>query len=110
MDVQLEYRGTTMGQTAVVGNRGTRITRMGFRLDPETKRQVERAAALERRSVTDFCLAALTEASQQTIAQHESLSLSERDRKVFFDALVTPPKPNTRLRRAFKAAIGKIAR
>lgn len=78
--------------------------RLGFRLDAETKRQVERAAALERRSVTDFCLTALTRATAETIAQHESLVLSERDRKAFFDALISPPRPNARLRRAFQAA------
>ena len=97
-----------MTQTAIAGNRGTRITRLNFRLDPETKRQVERAAALERRSVTDFCLSALTQASQQAIAQHEGLSLSERDRKVFFDALISPPKPNARLRRAFQSSRKRV--
>jgi uncharacterized protein (DUF1778 family) len=97
-----------MAQTAISSKRGTRIQRLGFRLDPATKRQVERAAALEQRSVTDFCLNALTQASQQTIAQHESLLLSERDRKVFFDALVSPPRPNARLRRAFQSANAHI--
>ncbi|MGA2252890.1 DUF1778 domain-containing protein [Terracidiphilus sp.] len=98
-----------MAQTALSSSRGTRLQRLGFRLDPETKRQVERAAALERRSVTDFCLSALTQASQQTIAQHESLLLSERDRKIFFDTLVSPPKPNARLRRAFQSASTRVA-
>jgi len=62
-------------------------------VDAETKRQVERAAALERRSLTDFCLAALTEATRATIARHETFVLSERDRAAFFDALVHPRSP-----------------
>lgn len=82
--------------------RRSRTTRLGFRVDAETKKIVERAAALERRSMTDYCLAVITEATRETIARHENLVLSERDRAAFFDALVHPPKPNARLRRAFK--------
>jgi len=81
-----------------------RGARLGFRVHAGTKSLVQRAAALERRTVTDFCLVALTDAAQQTITRHESLSLSERDRAVFFDALVHPPKANARLRRAFRTA------
>jgi uncharacterized protein (DUF1778 family) len=81
---------------------------MGFRVDAETKRMVMRAAALERRSLTDFCLSALTEATRQTISRHEALLLSERDRKAFFDALISPPRPNARLRRAFRAAAKRV--
>jgi len=65
---------------AATTERRTRGTRLGFRVDAETKRLVERAAALERRSLTDFCLTALTEATRETITRHESLSLSVRDR------------------------------
>lgn len=79
-----------------------RGARIGIRVDGQTKEIVIRAAELERRSLTDFCLTVLTEAAQRTIAQHETLVLSERDRQIFFNALIHPPKPNARLRRAFK--------
>ena len=81
----------------------TRSSRLGFRVDAETKQLVERAAALEKRSITDFCLTALTQVTRETISRHESLDLSERDREVFFDALVHPPQPHERLKRAFEA-------
>jgi uncharacterized protein (DUF1778 family) len=71
---------------------------------------VQKAATLERRSMTDFCLAALTEATQATIARYETIVLSDRDREAFFDALVHAPKPNARLRRAFRAAERRIVR
>ncbi len=89
--------------------RRARAHRLGFRVDAETKRLVERAAALERRSLTDFCLSALTNATRETIARHQSLVLSERDRAAFFDALVHPPKPNPRLLRAYREAEQRIA-
>jgi uncharacterized protein (DUF1778 family) len=59
--------------------------------------------------LTDFCLSALTDASRETIARHQSLVLSERDRAAFFDALVHAPKPNARLRRAFRSARERVA-
>lgn len=97
-------------QSAVTEERRARGTRLGFRVDAETKRMVERAAALERRSLTDFCLTALAEATRETITRHESLVLSERDRAVFFDTLIHAPKPNARLRRAFRSAEERIVR
>jgi uncharacterized protein (DUF1778 family) len=39
---------------------------------------------------------------------NRQLFLSERDRAVFFAALLRPPKPNARLRRAFRAAQKRI--
>jgi uncharacterized protein (DUF1778 family) len=98
-------QSTTAASSA---ERRVRAFRLGFRVDAETKRQVERAAALERRSLTEFCLAALTEASRAAITRHESLALSDRDRAAFFDALVHPPKPNARLRRAFRSARERV--
>src|SRR6266478_7779322 len=78
-----------------------RAGRLGFRVVKRTKELIERAAHLERRKLTDFCMTALTDAARRTIAEHETLSLSDRDRAVFFDALVNPPAPSERLQRAF---------
>ena len=78
----------------------TRAERLGFRLDEETKELIERAAHLDRRKITEFCVTALADAARRTIAEHETLALSERDRRAFFDALIHPPEPSERLRRA----------
>jgi uncharacterized protein (DUF1778 family) len=82
-------------------NATVRAERLGFRIDHETKEMIERAAHLERRKVTDFCVTALTGAARRTIAEHETLVLSEQERRAFFDLLINPPKPNKRLVRAF---------
>jgi uncharacterized protein (DUF1778 family) len=81
--------------------RRARAERLGFRIDGQTKALIERAARLERRKVTEFCVAALTEAARRAIAEHDTLVLTERDRAAFFDALTNPPALNERLRRAF---------
>jgi uncharacterized protein (DUF1778 family) len=82
-------------------DRRLREERLGFRVDEPTKALIERAALLERRKLTDFCMTALTDAARRTIAEHETIVLSDRDRAIFFDTLVDPPAPNDRLKRAF---------
>ena len=74
--------------------------RLGFRLDGQTKDLIERAAHLQSRKLTEFCVAALTEAARRTIAEHEALVLSDKDRTVFFETLLNPPQANERLVRA----------
>lgn len=76
--------------------------RMGFRLTGHAKVLIERAAQIEGRSVTDFCLAAVSEAARKSIEREQILTLSERDQKAFFRALMHPPKLSPRLKRAFK--------
>jgi uncharacterized protein (DUF1778 family) len=91
-------------------DRRLREERLGFRVDEPTKALIERAAQLERRKLTDFCMSALTEAARRTIAEHETIVLSERDRVVFFDTLVNPPAPNERLQRAFAEHKRRVVR
>jgi uncharacterized protein (DUF1778 family) len=83
---------------------------MGFRVDAQTKALVERAAHLDHRNVTDFCMSALSEAARQTIARHQTLSLTPADLHAFFEALMHPPAPNARLKRAFRSERRQIAR
>ena len=86
-----------------------RVERLGFRLDEETKDLIERAAYLSRRKVSDFCVTALTDTARRTIAEHETLVLSDRDRKAFFDALANPPEPSERLIRALAEHKRRVA-
>ena len=88
-------------QSAVRKDSLARDDLLGFRLDAQTKGLIERAAQLERRKISDFCLTAIAEAARKTIAEHETLHLTERDREAFFDALIDPPRPEERLSRAF---------
>ena len=86
-----------------------RVERLGFRLDEETKDMIERAARLSRRKVSDFCVTALTDTARRTIADHETLVLSNRDRAAFFNALINPPEPSERLVRAFAEHKRRVA-
>ena len=101
-----------MTRKHVKADRGppARAERLGFRLDEQTKELIERAAHLERRKLTDFCVTALADAARRTIAEHETLMLSEQDRRAFFDALINPPKPSERLVRALAEHKRRIVR
>jgi uncharacterized protein (DUF1778 family) len=74
--------------------------RMHLRLDAKTKRTLERAAAYEETSVTDFVLANAVAAADRVIASHEKITLSAKDWEVFYDALINPPEPNKKLKEA----------
>ena len=86
-----------------------RVERLGFRLDEETKDLIERAAQLSRRKVSDFCVTALADTARRTIAEHETLALSNQDRQAFFDALIAPPEPSERLQRAMAEYKRRVA-
>ena len=41
--------------------------------------------------------------SDKVLKSRDSITLSDRDRDLFLEALENPPKPNKRLQQAFKA-------
>jgi len=84
--------------------------RMHLRLDAKAKRTLERAAAYEETSVTDFVLANAVAAAERVINAHEKVTLSAKDWDVFYDALVNPPEPNDKLKEAarrYRARVGE---
>jgi uncharacterized protein (DUF1778 family) len=68
------------------------------RVTADQKSLVERAAALQGRTVTDFVLASVQDAARRAIEEHHQLELSVRDSEAFVDALLNPKPVNDRLR------------
>jgi uncharacterized protein (DUF1778 family) len=75
-----------------------RAERLETRVTADQKSLIERAAALQGRSVTDFVLASVQEAARRAIEEHQRLGLSLRDSRAFVEALVSPAPVNSRLR------------
>lgn len=71
-----------------------RNERLDARLTREEKEMIETAASLRGTSASDFVRMALKEAALNTIREHEVLTLNEKARRVFVEALLNPPKPN----------------
>lgn len=77
------------------------MARFDTRLPKEQKEFFEYAASLGGfRSLTDFILQAVQEMANRIVAENEKVLASERDRNIFFDALMNTAEPNERLKRA----------
>jgi uncharacterized protein (DUF1778 family) len=75
-----------------------RAERLEARVTSEQKSLIERAAALQGRTVTDFVLTSVQDAARRAIEEHNQLALSVRDSEAFVDALLKPKPVNDRLR------------
>jgi uncharacterized protein (DUF1778 family) len=76
----------------------TRAERLEARVTTEQKALIERAAALQGRTVTDFVLTSVQDAARRAIEDHQRLDLSVRDSQAFVEALLNPQPVNDRLR------------
>jgi uncharacterized protein (DUF1778 family) len=95
----ITIRRTTMANPASKSTtRRTRAERLETRVTAEQKSLIERAAALQGRSVTDFVLTSVQDAARRVIEEHSQLELSVRDSEAFVDALLNPQLVNDRLR------------
>jgi uncharacterized protein (DUF1778 family) len=100
----------TMAESAIQSPRGrVRGERLETRVTADQKSLIERAAALQGRTVTDFVLSSVQEAARRAIEEHQRLDLSVRDSEAFVEALLKPRPVNDRLRdtvRRYRQAAG----
>jgi uncharacterized protein (DUF1778 family) len=80
----------------------TRSERLNLRLDPAAKRRIEQAASVAGMTASRFIVSSALETAERTIREHETMVLSRRDAEAFLDAIVNPPRPTARLRRAIE--------
>lgn len=84
----------------MASNLTNQTTRLDFRLPAEQKALIERAAAVQGRTVTDFAVASLVKAAQETVEQASLTRLSARDRDAFLQMLDRDTEPNAALKKA----------
>lgn len=77
-------------------------SRLDFRIAPENKRVIEKAATINGQSVSDFAVSTLLKSAREVLERHGQTRLSERDRDAFLELLDNPPEPNEALREAVK--------
>jgi uncharacterized protein (DUF1778 family) len=86
--------------------------RIEFRLPTAQKEEIERAALVQNRSLTDFATAALADTARKVLAEHakdEQVRLSNRDRDRFLAMLDANPAPNAALQAAAKRHRQRVA-
>lgn len=76
--------------------------RLEARITAEQKALFQHAADLSGRSLTDFVVASVQAAAEETISTHEVIRLSARDSLIFAEELLNPAPPNEVLRAAFE--------
>ena len=90
----LPYTGSGEFEMPQAAYATKRSSRLDARVSRKEKDLIEAAASLRGISVTDFLRTTVTDAAHRVIRESETLTLSERSRKIFVQALLNPPKPN----------------
>ena len=110
--LEVEYRRLS-GRTGPGAGRPTKLYRRSDRVHEVSipPRRYELAARILLDASREGHLepGALTDAARRTIADHETLVLSERDRAAFFEALINPPEPSEQLVHAIAEHKRRIA-
>ncbi len=85
--------------------------RFDTRLSKEQKEFFEYAATIGGfRTLTEFVVYSVQTRADKIIEEHDKILASKRDREIFFDAMINPPKTNKNLRKAaarYKEVIGE---
>ncbi len=76
--------------------------RFDARLTPNQKALFVKAARIKGKSLSEFVISVTQEAATVIIENHNSILASEKDRTMFFEAIINPQKPNTALVKAAK--------
>jgi uncharacterized protein (DUF1778 family) len=88
----------------------TKQERLHIRLDSFAKETLERAAAYQHKSLSEFVISQSMQAAESIIEAHENILLPLTDWSVFLDALENPPEANTRLKNAFSEYNRRVKR
>ena len=84
--------------------------RLDLRLPPAAKSQIERAAELQGRSVSDFVVAAALAQASQVIEQQMVLKLCLEDSMALAESFMHEPEPNKKAieaARRYRARMGQ---
>jgi uncharacterized protein (DUF1778 family) len=87
--------------------RRRKTSRLEARISDEDKELLKQAADLQGCSLTEFVVRSAQEAARKTVKEHQMMSLTARDTKAFVKALLKPPAPSKKLKRA-AARYGKV--
>lgn len=77
-------------------------SRLDFRVSPEHKSLIERAAGVQGQTVSNFAISTLLKAAEETIQKATVRTLSARDSRVFLAMLDADAQPNAALKVAAK--------
>lgn len=80
----------------------TRSVKLDLRLSPHDKTALQTAAAVARRSVSDFVLDSALAKADETLAERNKFSLNTAQWQAFLAALDAPPRLLPRMQRLLR--------
>ena len=98
-----------MQTTPLEATEKSRGALLEIRISVEQKAMLKQAAALSGHTLSEFVVASAQEAASRVIQEHETIRLSRAEQIAFVSALLDPPPPNARLRKAAAAYRKQIA-
>lgn len=81
----------------------TKSSRIEIRTQPEIKRIIEKAAAINGETISSYILRLSLSSAKRDIEQGETLILGNKDSDIFFSLVSDPPEPNEALRKLMKS-------
>ena len=85
-------------------------SRLEARISIEDKELFKRPADLQGCSLSEFVVRSAQEAASKAIKEHQMIYLTARDTEVFVKAILKPPAPSKKLKRAierYKKSMGE---
>jgi uncharacterized protein (DUF1778 family) len=89
-------KAVAYAETQMMAVKHRKERRMETRLPADAKRQIEYAAELQGRSVSDFVVAAALLEATKVIEQQKLIRLSMQDSEALAEAILNPPKANAK--------------
>lgn len=83
-----------------MGKRESSTARLEARLPKSVLELIQKAAAMEGRSVSDFVVGSARRAAQESIESHAKLQLTLADQENFAKAILNPKPPTAALKKA----------
>ena len=80
-----------------------------MRVRPSDKERISRAAELTGVKLTTFVRASAAREAERILREHQTTTLSERDRQALLEALDNPPPPTRAARDAVRGYRSRIA-
>jgi uncharacterized protein (DUF1778 family) len=80
-----------------------------MRVRPSDKERISRAAELTGVKLTTFVRASAAREAERVLREHQTTTLSERDRRTLLEALDNPPPPTRAARDAVRDYRSRIA-
>jgi len=76
--------------------------RINLRMKSSAKHLIDLAAGFEGKTISHFILTSALKSAEQTVKEHQMMTLNTENSKTFFDALTAPVRFNQKLTAAFE--------